>query len=129
MDGEIGVHSVQGEGSTFWFTARFEKQPQAMRCQLSVAPPLDGRRVLVVDDRATNLKILHRHLTSWGIHVETARNAHLALTALHTAASAGRPFDIAIIDQQAETDAGHLTRMIEADPRLASISVIAMARL
>lgn len=63
IGGETGVDSAEGAGSVFWFTASFgtsTHQPETS----SVNPEnLKDRRVLIVDDNATNRKVLSRHLT------------------------------------------------------------------
>jgi two-component system, sensor histidine kinase and response regulator len=129
MDGEIGVHSVEGEGSTFWFVARFEKQPQPIRRDLAVTTALHGRRVLVVDDSTTTLKILRGHLSAWQVDVETAQSGRAALTALRDAASAGRPFDAAVVDQQMpEMNGVHLARLIRGDETISGVPIVAMKR-
>jgi signal transduction histidine kinase/CheY-like chemotaxis protein len=53
MDGESGVSSEPGVGSTFWFTARFAAAQHMPAPQLGPAPALKDRRILVVDDNAT----------------------------------------------------------------------------
>jgi two-component system, sensor histidine kinase and response regulator len=67
MEGEIGAQSKPGHGSTFWFTARLQKQPEGASRRLSYpsADLLEGLRVLVVDDNETNRKIVHEQVISW----------------------------------------------------------------
>ncbi|MCH1918083.1 response regulator [Shewanella sp. A3A] len=76
MGGEIGVESLYGHGSTFYFTAKLQI---ADNTQLKVAQELEGMPVLVVDDNATARSILKSTLTSMGFTVDTARSGHEAI--------------------------------------------------
>ena len=73
MGGEVGVESSPGEGSTFRFTINVLPGEVTRRTFLGgVAPELSNRRVLLVDDNATNRRILEQHLRGWGMHVVVA---------------------------------------------------------
>jgi two-component system, sensor histidine kinase and response regulator len=100
MGGEVGVHSQEGAGSTFWFTARLEyaKESAAPRA----APPiqLKGQRVLVVDDNATNRKVLMGQLALCRMEAVCASSADEALALMRQAVQSGRPFEVALLDHQ-----------------------------
>jgi signal transduction histidine kinase/ligand-binding sensor domain-containing protein/CheY-like chemotaxis protein/HPt (histidine-containing phosphotransfer) domain-containing protein len=98
MEGKAGVDSTEGVGSVFWFTARFsaaarQSEPQ----QLNIAV-LENRRVLIVDDNATNRKVLSRQLAQLGMKPTCVDNADAALQALHAALDVEPAFDVAVID-------------------------------
>jgi PAS domain S-box-containing protein len=59
MGGAIGVKSIAGQGSTFWFTASLDKQPAGAAAPLPPSVDISGVRVLIVDDNATNREIFN----------------------------------------------------------------------
>ncbi len=129
MGGEIGVTSVPGKGSSFWFTARFLKQPKDSREQAR-RDELEGVRVLVVDDNATSRKALHHLTTAWGMRVQHASSGAEALEVLRRAATGGQRLDLAILDTQlADMDGLLLARTIKSDPKLAGIHLVMLTSL
>jgi len=125
MGGQIGVKSVPGQGSTFWFTARFER---ASSDSTSAEPPrtsLAGHRVLIVDDNETNRTILRQQLTHWGLGTGSAENGEAALQSLRAAALQGTPWDVAVLDMQMPgMDGLTLARAIKADPKIARVKLM-----
>jgi signal transduction histidine kinase/DNA-binding response OmpR family regulator len=129
MGGDIGMRQNPGRGSTFWFTTRFSKQ-LGVRPTAAPMAALAGRRVLVVDDNATNRNILHYQLASWGIHDVSVASGVEALAAMRAAAVDGMLFDLAILDcQMPEMDGVMLARIIKADDTIAATPLIMMTSL
>jgi two-component system, sensor histidine kinase and response regulator len=99
MGGEIGAESTPGEGSSFYFTARLGtpegEQPTGARWR----PPMPFQtHALVVDDSATNRKIVAEYLASRGARVAGAGSGPAALEVLREAAERGDPFELVVID-------------------------------
>lgn len=126
MEGTIGVESVAGAGSTFWFSARFD--PAAAPVTVNpgaVLSELHNRRVLVVDDSQSSRDVLHRYVTSVGMRDEGVDGGAEALAALRQAAVAGAPFDLAIVDlSMPDMDGFALARAIQRDPAIAETVLI-----
>lgn len=82
MQGQIGVQSEEGIGSTFYFTVTSQIGISASPTYLTIAKELKGKRILIVDDNSTNLKILSRQLEIWEYQVVVASSANEALEIL-----------------------------------------------
>lgn len=125
MQGQLGVDSRPGEGSTFWFTACFQRQNQAATGKAHQKPNLTGKKVLVVDDTATNREILDEHLRSWDAVPTLAASGLEALACLHAALDSDQPFDLAILDlHMPGMDGLMLAQAIRADRQLASLRLL-----
>lgn len=98
MQGQLGVDSRPGEGSTFWFTACFRRQAEATSAVSQKESSLRGTKILVVDDTATNREILDEHLRSWGATPTLTASGAGALACLEAASDSQQPFDLAILD-------------------------------
>jgi PAS domain S-box-containing protein len=100
MDGEVGVSSEEGVGSTFWFTARLGVANDAAKVWPAPPAELRGQRIIIVDDNMTNRKVLMGQLSLCGMEAVCASSADEALSLMRHAASAGRPFEVALLDHQ-----------------------------
>src|SRR6202040_4178370 len=125
MGGETGVDSIEGEGSVFWFTARFAPVDGSLQPVQTATTSIKGQRVLVVDDNATNRKILMGQLLLCGVEPMSAASADEALALMRQARAAGRAFDAALLDHlMPGCDGAQMGQMIVGDATLNSTRLI-----
>ena len=126
MGGTIEVESELGVGSTFHLTIRAEAAESAPRPAYARIgqPELEGKRVLIVDDNATNREILSRQTASWGMHPEALETPAEALVRLRR----GEEYDVAVLDMQMPemdglTLAGEIRRLRDSLPLVLATSL------
>jgi two-component system, sensor histidine kinase and response regulator len=128
MGGDITVESTPGKGSTFRFTAEFEKQV-GPNPELS-SDSLKDVRVLIVDDNATNRAVIHHQVRSWGMRDASVEGGAQALSELRSSIAGKDPYRIAILDMQMpDMDGLMLARKIKSDSILAGTRLMMMTSL
>jgi PAS domain S-box-containing protein len=126
MNGRISVESEVGRGSTFHFTAVFERPIESRVARAPAGrPALAGLRVLVVDDNATNRRILEEMLASWHMKPTVVADSASALETLRQASPTDHRFDAVISDgQMPDVDGFMLARQIRRDRRLQRTPIV-----
>ncbi len=122
MGGRIGVHSTLGRGSTFYFTVTLPETPAVVGDGAHRARPLTqlaGLRVLIVDDNATNRRILENTLRHGHLNPVLATNGPACLAALRQAVAEENPFQVLIADAlMPGMDGFTLVEQVKAEPQL-----------
>ena len=135
MQGEIGFKSKVGQGSTFWFTAIFNLPSQIESAEVVPVAPLSnkilqGKRLLIVDDRSINRQVVRHKLTHQGMIVDEAANGEEALAAVENAAKEGEPYHLALIDMEMpQMDGKTLGELIREQPASQNTKLIMMTSL
>ena len=126
----MGVESRPGEGSTFWFTAVFEKQSNPVQPVSTSPVSLSEIPVLVVDDNATNRLVLSRMLNSFGCRADVASSGVEGIQQLRRAARHHRPYRVVFLDMQMpEMDGEQVARAIKDDPSIAGVQIIILTSM
>lgn len=126
MNGEIGVRSVQGKGSAFWFRIELTRadvvnlvNPETLTASIG------GTRMLVVDGNKTARAIIVEQLEARGVIADQAENGENAIALLRQ-----KPFDLVISDcMLPDMDGFTLAASMKASPALASLPVVFMTSI
>ncbi len=130
MGGEIGVDSALAKGSKFWFRVPLPLADLQGGPHVEAVTSLQGVRVLVVDDNATNRRVLELQTTGWGMKVDLVGDARSALNLLRAAAANGHPYEIALLDLgMPHMDGFELARAIRADSAIAQTPLVLLSSM
>ncbi|HEV2425791.1 MAG TPA: response regulator [Terriglobia bacterium] len=129
MGGRLWVESGAGRGSTFHFTACLGLvRTRVAEPEVAGLAALDGVPVMVVDDNATNRRILTQTLAAWGMETKPAAGGEEALAGARRAREAGRPYALIIADAQMPgMDGFMLIERIQQDPQLAGATIMMLS--
>jgi len=98
MNGDIGVFRRESGGTVFWFTAVFEKQTVSGEPIVLETKTIGSKRILIVDSNKNNRRLIVNYLIRWGCIADEAADASRAIEKIKEAVTAGRPYNVVLID-------------------------------
>ncbi len=125
MGGQVWVESEVGKGSTFFFEVRLGLAPGSNAGAVYVPADLTGLAVLVVDDNATNRRVLTEMVRNWGAEATSVASGEVALVELERAAGNGVPYPLILLDaMMPEMDGFMVAEQISREPALAQPMIL-----
>jgi two-component system sensor histidine kinase/response regulator len=127
MGGEIGLHSIPGEGTSFWFTTKFSKQAGNVKEAVYAPPDLDHLKLLIAEPNDSTIENFDYYLNARSIKTDHIKTGSEALRKLKQALTEENPFDILIINQTLKDMPGlELAENIRHDESLDTTKIIFM---
>jgi PAS domain S-box-containing protein len=121
MRGSIGVDSVAGQGSVFWFTARLAARSERVSAE-GASGSLARKHALIVTSGGTSATILPRQLVAWGMSTTVVSDPVAAVASLRDAAATGSLPHVVVLDRSAA--AIDVETTIRDDPELRTLPVL-----
>jgi two-component system sensor histidine kinase/response regulator len=130
MHGKIGIISEPNVGSTFWFTAVFEKSTTPIVESLQIPSDLKDTHILIVDDNPTNRLILTKELQFFGCRADSIGDSMVILPQLTNAVEIGDPYKIVLLDMQMpEKDGMTALAEIKQNDKVKDVHVIILTSM
>ena len=129
MGGDIGLKSVQGQGSLFYFTIPlYHAQGTTSPVRyLAEHVELQGLRVLVIGDSKDSREIIESYLGAWGMQSKTIDNSQVLLSTIVRGDVIGLLYDLIIVDTTMEQDGKDLVSKIKQHPTLSQSKIIVLS--